>query len=412
MTKKKSQWVVFALPSVLRLVQTTVLARLVGPHVLGVMFAALVLVNTLPRFLDLGLPHATGYFLRRNAAVRPLILLLSLGVSVVGGILSVVVLLVASRFPFADADTNELLHSLLPLFGVYVGAQLARDVSLAALVALERVRMYFAATVLPVVTGPLGLLAVGMTSPNAGPAVYLFALVGAELLGSACAIAGVVTRAPFRPPVSWELAPKILRFGVRAFPAGVSKTIAVRGDRIILSALLPPSAYALYALSLSFRDATLLPGNAYGLVLLNTLTRRILAAQPVARVVRQALLLNAAAVCIPLITFSAVGPTAVPALLGPGFAGAVPVMSTIMWSALFIGLSGVFWTWLMAAGRPGRVSAVTFVSSGLTIALVIPFAAYKGLVGAAAAVGLAAAGGLVLAVLAVRSIARGAAPST
>src|SRR5262249_28816896 len=157
---------------------------------------------------------------------------------------------------------------------------------------------------------------------------------------------------------------------------------------------------------LSFRDATLLPGNAYGLVLLNTLTRRILDAQPVGQVVRQALLLNALFVCIPLVAFSAVGPAAVPALLGAGFAGAVPVMSAIMWSALSIGLSGVFWTWLMAAGRPGRVSVVTFVSSGLTIALVVPLAAYEGLIGAATAVGLATAGGLVLAVLAVRPIGR------
>jgi O-antigen/teichoic acid export membrane protein len=97
-----------------------------------------------------------------------------------------------------------------------------------------------------------------------------------------------------------------------------------------------------------------------------------------------------------------------------GFAGAVPIMAVIMWSALFISLSGVFWTWLMAAGRPGRMSAVTTVSSATTVALVIPFAAWQGIAGAAAAVVLSTATGLALSALATRSLSTNApaAPAT
>lgn len=414
MARTRLQWAAFAIPPLLRLLQTTVLARFVGPHVLGVLFAALVVVNTLPRLIDLGLPHAAGYFLRRDAGLRPMILLLSLGTGVVGGVVALLIFFGATLFPFADSGTNVLIESLLPLFCVYIAAQLARDVSLAALVALEKVPAYFAATVLPVVIGPLGLIALRVWWVNAPPSAYAIVLVGAEMLGCLCAVAGLAGGAPLGTNLPWHVVPAVLKFGLRAFPGGAAKIVAMRADRIILSALLPPSAYALYAVSLSFRDATLLPANAYGLVLLNRLTERILAAEPVDVLVRQALLVNCATVCLPLGAFTLFGRQAVPALLGLGFAGAVPIMAVIIWSALFISLSGVFWTWLMAAGRPGRMSAVTTVSSATTVALVIPFAAWQGITGAAAAVVLSTATGLVLAALATRSLSTSApaAPAT
>jgi O-antigen/teichoic acid export membrane protein len=404
-TRTRLQWVAFAVPPLLRLLQTTVLARFVGPHVLGVLFAALVVVNTLPRLIDVGLPHAAGYFLRRDAGLRPMILLLSLGSGVVGGVIALVVFFFGARlFPFADQETNVLFESLLPLFCVYVAAQLARDVSLAALVALEKVPTYFAAAVVPVVIGPLGLIALGVVWGDAPASAYAVVLVGAEMLGCLFAVGGLAGLAPICARQPWQLIPNVLRFGLRAFPGGAAKIVAIRADRIILSALLPPSAYALYALSLSFRDAALLPGNAYGLVLLNTLTERILKSERVGPLLRQALLFNGGVVCIPLLGFTLFGPKAVPALLGPGFAGAVPTMAVIIWSALFLGLSGVFWTWLMAAGYPGRVSAVTIASSVATLALVIPFSAWRGIQGAAAAVVLATAAGLVLASFATRNL--------
>jgi O-antigen/teichoic acid export membrane protein len=84
----------------------------------------------------------------------------------------------------------------------------------------------------------------------------------------------------------------------------------------------------------------------------------------------------------------------VPLLLGEAFREAVHVMATIMWSALFMALSGVFWTWLIAAGRPGSMSISTIVASIATVVLVIPMAQWKGLSGAALAVVIASALGL------------------
>jgi O-antigen/teichoic acid export membrane protein len=406
MASTRMQWAALGVPALLRLVQTIVLARLAGPEVLGVMWGALVVVNTLPRLIDLGLPHAAGYFLRRDPGMRAAIVRLAIASGAVGGMLSLPILFTATLYPFADAEVNALIARLLPLLCVYVGAQLARDLSLAALVALERVKAYFAATVLPVALGPLGLLAIQLSWEDAPVWLYTTVIVSAELLGCTIALYSIAGRSLGGVPLSSPLYTDVFKFGLRAFPAGAAKIVSMRADRIILAALLPPSAYAVYALSLSFRDAMLLPSNSYGMVLLNKLTKQILAAEPVGATVRRAMLLSSVVVCVPLVSFTLLGPALVPWVLGPEFADAVPIMSTILWSAWLIALSGVLWTWMMAAGRPGHMSVVTIASSVLTVGLVVPFTASTGIAGAALAVVLATAGGLALSALATWHVVR------
>jgi O-antigen/teichoic acid export membrane protein len=385
--QKKLQVAAFALPPLLRLVQTVVLARIGGPFALGVVFASLLIPNTAPRLLDLGLPHAAGYFLRRDPACRKLLLRVALGSALAGGTISMLVLFCATLFPFSDVRVNVVLTALAPLLAAYIGMQLARDIALAGLIALERTKTYAIAAVLPVLMGPLGLLTVHFLAGEQHPEMLTAIVVLAEISGCLLAVIGLAWKAPSDAAHSPTRVSEILRFGLRAFTGGAAKVLAIRADRILLATLLPPAGYALYTVSLSFRDASLLPGNAVGLALMNVLTQRILknprSAWPV---VREALWVNFGIVFCVLVGFSVLGPYLVPKLLGEPFRAAVPIMSLIVWSALFVALAGVFWTWFIAAGRPGMMSVCTIIASLATIALVVPLAHWRGIQGAAAGV--------------------------
>jgi O-antigen/teichoic acid export membrane protein len=349
----------------------------------------------LPRLLDLGLPHAAAYFLRRHAERRRLMLRMSLASAAGGAAISLLVLFGVTQFPFAEAEINDVTATLLPLLCLYVGLQLARDVSLASLVALERVRLWFAATMIPVVVGPIALLTLKVWRPDAPAPAYAAVLVVCEILGCVFATSALA-RGKSGPPVPHQ-AGDVMRFGLRAFPHGAAKLLAARADRLILSSLLPAPAYALYALSLSFRDASLLPGNAYGLTFMNKLTSRIVAGGSVRAVVIRGFMICGGLVLVPLAGFTLLGPFVVPWVLGPAYAGAVPIMSVIIWSALFSALSGVLWIWMLASGRPGLMSVITIVCSLISIALVTVFAFRNGIHGAAIAVVVAAASTFVLA---------------
>lgn len=378
----------YLLPPIFRLGQTTLLARIAGPELMGIVLATMILPATLPRLLDVGMPHAAGYHLRRDR--RSIGLIWSVGARVIAAaaLLTIGIVLLLPYIPFGDERVGHLLQLLaIPVF-IFIIAQLARDVALAQLVALEHEGIYFVASVFPVLSGLAGLLLMTYWSITITPERVLLLLMGTEVAGAVIALGAIAAAAAAESErfSSSRGSRELLGYGIRAYPGGAAKILLTRADRIILATVLPAHLYAIYALSLSFRDAALLPTNAIGLVLLNKFTALHKAAASIWPTVRLGLAVALSLTGSIFLLFALVGPWAVPTLLGVGFGEAVPFMTTAVASSIFLALSGVFWTLFLSIGRPGLMSYANILSAASGILLIAPAAVLWGIWGAVAGV--------------------------
>ena len=237
---------------------------------LGTYLAAISLSTVLPRLLDFGIPN-TGLFYLRNGRMHlrryAWVGLVALTAAVPLGAAAIVVLGFLGQLA-AETATFLAAHfmPLVMIFGLEYVLLLASSAALA--------RSNYAGFSMLTCCTPLllfGLLTMGIAQNTGFTAAYALGVYLVAACMTAAISMGLMIWLVFRNPspgsaLAWG---ECTKYAASSYGSGVMKVMAQRADRLILIGFLTPSAYALFIIALTVRDALQLPGNAFSTYMRN-----------------------------------------------------------------------------------------------------------------------------------------------
>jgi O-antigen/teichoic acid export membrane protein len=388
--RKIPLWVGHGLNSALQFLTVIVLARLLGPELLGQYAAVMAFTFVISRLSDIGLPSAVSYFIRTEpesaAAVSRRVLL-----HIVAAIPVMFLAAYGLRFiPFAEADLISAVSVSMGWLALLMLTQLAGGLFGNLLIATER---YTAFTLLQAAPQILLMVAVYVVYIRSGPPSIEVLLAVLAVTSSvvpllvALMTIGFVARTSQSKTVNIR---ELYAFGFRALPGNGAKLISARLDRMLLSTFLSASGLGLYSAGITFKTALLVPFQAYSLGLFNDLVDEKKAGRSsydynMRATVRWFFVMLAAG----LVVF-ALAPYFVPVLFGPEFAAAVIVVRIVAFAPAFECVSTQVMQWLFAENLPSVVSRAHMLGATLLAASTIVGTLVWGVAGAACAVTLTA----------------------
>lgn len=366
----------------MKLLQAILIARLAGPVSMGVYVAAVAIPLILVRVVELGLSQSLGYFTRFESNFFPhalRILFLHI-VAALGPIL--ICIFLARYYSFGDEEVNAIVRTSMLFIAGSVAAQLFTGVITPMLVAMERGSAYTFVSLAP----PALFMSVMVTAHFAGfrisPEILILCDVSAN--GITAIVIAMLCWNSMREavPVSTRRA-EVYSYGLQSYPGILSKVVALRLDRVILAALLPPASLALYSIATSLRDVAMTPSNIFSVTFQNQLVDKVKHSLPYRGVVwRTAAAWFAMFSCGNLI-FWFTAPWLLPLIYGKHFIPAVPVARILMLSTLFLSVAGFCWMLMVALRRPALISASNVLGGVLSVWLLWFMARNYGLIGAA-----------------------------
>jgi O-antigen/teichoic acid export membrane protein len=368
----------------LSLLQSIVIARMLGPADLG-HYATLVSICALvSRVGDFGLPHAFSYFARISpGSLRSLLRILGINI-LVGCALYVVAIAAIFQFSLPAFDEIQasaawtlvlflflvlstvwgLLPVLLMAAGEYRKYMLYSNVLIVLQIALQYV--YY----LILGAGFLSLFAANLTALT----LMSFMLAVRQL------------RLPPSESVETVSARQCYRFGLQVQWGVLMKLASTRLEVPLISGLLPGAATGSYSLASNLREASFIPLQLYAGIFQNSLIDRNKepGRAPGALIVRtlllQALLYMAIAAAAGLTL-----PYLIPLVYGPDYAMAIKPAVILVGSSVFTGLAGLCWIAFNSSNRPHLTSLVITVSGIASPMLIVAVAPVYGLMGVATA---------------------------
>lgn len=365
----------------LTIVQSVIVARLLGPRQLASYAAISVSALAVGQLSDLGLANAFAYYARRQpGAIKSLLRIFSRH-------LMGCVLLTSAAAILASWVPNAAIQEVLsiPWFAVVVVAY---------------VTLSTAATVLPGFLLACGRYSAYVTYANVTVAVQLsLILVCALLVGpswrgfitaAACAqaiVVALVFRDVFRrsrmAATESVSARQCYGYALRIKWAEVMKLLSGRIDLLVVAAALPAAQVGTYSVVLSFREFGMAPLRMYAGILQNMLVDRdrvgansrvlILGSLTLQCIISLVASLGAA-VCLPVL---------LPLMYGARFADAVTPAVFGVFGTVFLSVAGVCWIVFNMSGRPQTTSGIVTVSGIIGPPLVFALAVRYGLKGAA-----------------------------
>ncbi|NIR42892.1 MAG: oligosaccharide flippase family protein [Gemmatimonadetes bacterium] len=368
---------------IIGLASSIILARWLGPQGRGV-YALIILIPALFQFLGgLGLEAAATYLVARHRAeARAIALTLIVASLLLGAVLIAAYAALQTLPAFAgylaatslDPDLVWILVALLP-------ATIASSCASAALLGLERYRLYNLATlIMPTVTLALliGLVvAAGLGLPGAVASAAL-----GQLAGFAGGGAIVLTVAPGRPRWAPLVIGDALRYGWKVYVAQVAWFLHNRSDMFLVGYLAGPVALGYYATAVGLAEKLNMPPSAVGTVLFPRVaagpgTARDLTAGASRHTLWLTLILAVllAAVAWPLIDL----------LYGVDFLPAVGPFWLLLPGIVSISVGRVLSSDLNGRGLPGAVARANGLALALNVGLNLWWIPIWGASGAAAA---------------------------
>jgi O-antigen/teichoic acid export membrane protein len=375
-------WSSNALQLVLKLLQAVLTARLAGPQNMGLYVAAIAIPLILVRVVELGLSQSLGYFTRFDRqffahAVR----ILFLHILVVLGPVLICVFLMR-YYSFGDGQVNDLVRSYMLAIVISVMAQLFTGIVTPMLVAVERGRSYgFVALAPPLLF--MGLM-LALHTAQVHIASYVLIMCDAFANGvTALAVAALAWKWRARAAQSAVGRREVYSYALQAYPGILSKVVALRLDRVVLAALLPPSALALYSIATSLRDVAMTPSNIFSVTFQNELVDEVKQGGPYRKTTARTMAVWFIVFSAGNLVFWLISPWLLPLVYGKVFSPVVPVARILMVSTLFLSVAGFCWMLMVALRRPALISLSNIFGGILSIGLLWIGARAYGLIGAA-----------------------------
>lgn len=354
------------------------LARTVTADVLGTYLSLISVAVIAPRLLDLGLPHALGYFLRvEPCGLRSCALMLARHVALAAPV--ALGIAYGLRFiPFANDSVTQLTQDHWLRLALFMVSELAILLGLSCLIPTGRFRAHLLTTLCP------PLLFIGCVLLRPGPSLsagqLLDLLLVASLAGSLAMMLALAlaTRGPAR--LQFPVA-QAYSYGARTFGAAISKIAAQRFDRLFLVTVLGTAGYAQYSLAISIRDMAIFPANLHAMTLRNRQIDLVTRGDDLSgarKVLLRASIAWLALGIVGAVVMFALWPPLVRVGFGTGFPQTADFLGIVAFSCAPMAIMGFAWNHLYAMKLPGRVTFLTCASLLLAIPTFLFFIEWRG----------------------------------
>lgn len=341
----------------IRLVQSALVARLLGVAQFGQLAAVVAFVAIVSRVNDLGLPGSVGYHFRREPGA------LSSLLRVVGSnfawccVVAVAVAFAAPHLPLPFAkDLESSLGLRLTLAG-YLAVSTPAVILPGLLTAAGDYGSYVKLTNLDALAQAVLVLSVILLfGASYQPIIAALAIEQALIIG---VYLWYVRRYRSRAPEVRLPARETYGYGLRLQWGVIMKLISSRADLLIVGALLPVTQVGLYSIALGLRDLGLLPQTVYAAPFMNLVIDRSKESQPSDRIpVLTTLMLQIGLSLAMIVAAAAAFPWLIPAVYGSAFRPAVGPSSLLFASILFLAPASLCWMTYNAKGRPHLTSVI------------------------------------------------------
>lgn len=368
------------------------LARGLAADSRGVLAEAVLWPVTIGSIVTAGVLQAVTFGSASIASVTSVRMPLKL----VGWMLLPVSILLAAVLP-SLVNSAALVPSLVYLAWIPISG--VTGVLAARLLGLDRVTAYNALRLSSVgfnLLAVTALLAGGVLTPLSVVASYVISELATALL-------------------AWRLSPKsqsadsgmstssLLRYAGRASTGAAAQALGERGDQLVLSQQLPPSALGNYVAANTLASTAGLFGTSVADLVLARVARRRPTLRGVVVATTAALSLGAGSA----LALAAVAPYVIPAALGESYRPAIPITQLLVIYFAVVGAVRVVAGVLKGLGLPGRTGIVEVTSVFVRLLFLLLLVPSRGLIGAPVALILASAFQLVAyAALVRRALAR------
>jgi O-antigen/teichoic acid export membrane protein len=227
----------------------------------GQYLSIIAVVMLTPRLLDFGLPQAIVYFTRAHKSKGSILARLIFFHITLASLGAVILAWLLQFFPFESPEVVRLVCVYWPLLAVIMVAELVTLLGLSTFIPVGLYAAHATTNLAQPITILTGLFLIGnfKTSPlEAGQLLFLFSI--ASMVGMLVMILGAHL-GHFSYGSKTFSTKKFYRYAIHSYGSGVSKLIAQRLDRIMLTILLSSAGYAHYSIAVSMRDLCMLPAN-------------------------------------------------------------------------------------------------------------------------------------------------------
>ncbi|HEU5304074.1 MAG TPA: oligosaccharide flippase family protein [Gemmatimonadales bacterium] len=346
-----------ALGLAIRLVQSAVVARLLGVAEFGQLAAVVVFVAIVSRINDLGLPGSVSYHFRREPGSLPTLL------RVVGSnfvwccAVAIVVASIAPRLPLPfGADVQHSMKFRLALAG-YLAVSTPATILPGLLTAAGDYGSYVRLTNLDALAQAVLVIGVILVfGASYQPVIAALAVEQALIIG---VYLWHVRRYRHRAPEVSLRARDAYGYGLRLQWGVIMKLLSNRADLLIVGALLPVTQVGLYSVALGLRDLGLLPQSVYAAPFMNLVIDRSRDDRPSDRIpVLTTLMLQIGLSIVMVLAAAAALPFLIPLVYGPAFGPAAGPSALLFASIVFLAPASLCWMTYNAKGRPHLTSAI------------------------------------------------------
>jgi O-antigen/teichoic acid export membrane protein len=342
---------------VIRLVQSALVARLLGVAEFGQLAAVVAVVAIMSRVNDLGLPGSLSYYFRSRPGSLRSILVVIASNFVWCSVVAVALALVAPELPLPFAADLRAAPGLQLSFAAYLALTTPATILPGLLTAAGDYGWYVRLTNLDAFLQAVFTVgAIILLGPS-----YQFVIPALALEQAFAVIAYLwyIRRYRDRSPRAGLELREAYAYGLRLQWGVIMKLISNRADLLIVGALLPVSQVGLYSVALGLRDLGLLPQSAYAAPFMNLVIDRSREGQPSDRVpVLTTLILQIVLSVMMVLVALPVFPLLIPGIYGSDFAPAVGPSLVLFASVIFLAPASLCWMTYNAKGRPHLTSLV------------------------------------------------------
>ena len=237
------------------------LVHLSSISIAGQYLSIITVVMLTPRLLDFGLPQAIVYFTRAHKSKGAMLARLIIFHIILASLGAVIIAWLLQFFPFESSEVVYLVYIYWPLLAVIMVTELATLLGLSTFIPIGLYAAHATTNLAPpitILTG-LSLLSHFKTSPvEVEQLLLLFSI--ASMAGMLVMILGAHLGRFSYGSGTFSIK-KFYHYAIHSYGSGVSKLIAQRLDRLMLTILLSSAGYAQYSMAISVRDLCLLPAN-------------------------------------------------------------------------------------------------------------------------------------------------------
>ncbi len=370
----------------LGLISSVQLSRWLGPMGRGQVAAALLWPILLTYIVSTGLISGVMYYGTQAGVRIEGLLANALGFALIQGALGIV----AGYFimPWVLHSQSAAVIHAARLYLLAIPISLLTQYGCSVLQA----RLHFTAYNALRVVIPVGYVA-GVLLLKMYGALRFSSVVQLQLLLNASALAFVVIwifalHIPVGVRIDWELAKKMVRYGVQVQSGDLSSAANLRLDQVLMSAWMPPAVLGLYVVAVSASQLSDVVALAWRIVATPRIARK--ESVPERRQLlqisfRQYLLVSVPFICLLALAF----PVVIPILFGKAFRPSITAAEILLVGAVFLSAKNVLGGGLQALGSPWLVSRADLVALVVTAVTLPPLLWRLGIVGAAIASTLA-----------------------